>query len=289
MQKKNIPHVVTWHTYYYDYKHYLLHNFLGIAVFSEMLLTKKFCGKKVAALITPSNKIADYLKNTYKIYQEPHIIKTGTHINVKNIHDEKIKSIKNKFGIHNDEFILMFCGRLAKEKNIEFLIESERILNNIDNKIKLLIVGDGPEMNNLKKLTKQLKLENNVIFTGKVERDELIPYYKISAINVTASNSETQGLTIMESFQNDTPVCCINDSAYNYIVKNNYNGKFFNSKKEYVENVIQLKNNSDLLEKFKFNALKSGNEYDNIKYAKEVLKIYNDCLQYKMKSEIKSL
>ena len=80
------------------------------------------------------------------------------------------------------DIICIFVGRLAEEKNIKLLIEAEQKLVKENNNIKLLIVGDGPEKEELHKLTKELNIEDNVIFTGKVPWDEIEYYYNLSDV-----------------------------------------------------------------------------------------------------------
>ena len=277
-KENNIPHVSTWHTCYYDYKHYVLYNFLYAETIIEKIAAHKYCGHKVEAVIAPSEKIANHLTKKLKIYHTPHIIKTGIDMCTQEIDKEELDKLKAELGIAQTDFVLSYVGRLAKEKNIKFLLEAQIALNLVDNNIKLLIVGDGPQQKELEEYAKTLQISDSVIFVGKKPHSELNKYYQISDINVNASTTESQGLTVLEALQNGVPVCCINDSAYNYIIKNNYNGLIFSNISEYLNAIITLKQN-DNLEHMKKNAIKSGREYNNIDYAKSVLQVYKESLE----------
>ena len=104
------------------------------------------------------------------------------------------------------------------------------LLRDIPN-IKLLIVGGGPEENNLKKLVKTYGLQN-VIFTGEVPFSQVQDYYKLGDVFVTCSEDETQGLTVIESLASSLPVICPNTPLYEEIVNNFGNGLLYNNKTE---------------------------------------------------------
>ena len=284
-KRNNIPHVSTWHTCYYDYKHYVLYNLFYIETIMEKIAARKYCGKKVQAVITPSKKIADYLKRKLKIYHEPHIIETGIHLNFDSICDAEKQELRDELGIEKDDFIVSYIGRVAKEKNIEFLIEAQIPLNTVDKHIKLLIVGDGPELSHLKKYVTQLGLQDRVIFTGKIPHEEVYKYYQISDVFATASTTETQGLSVLEALSNGVPVCCIKDDAYKYIMKNNYNGMMFSNIQGYVNAILDFRNKD--LTTLKKNAIKSSRKYDNISFASEVLKVYRECIAKKKEEDQK--
>ena len=130
----------------------------------------------------------------------------------------------------------MFVGRIAEEKNIKFLIDAHKKLLKEDKKYKLVIVGDGPDINNLKEAAKEI--EDNVIFAGKSPWEDVPCYYDISDVFVTASRSETQGLTVLEALASSTPVVCANDPSYNDGIVPNKNGFVFDNEKEYIDKGI---------------------------------------------------
>ena len=151
---------------------------------------------------------------------------------------------------------------------------------------KLLIVGDGPDLESYKKYTKENKIEENVIFVGKVPWQDIPKYYLISDVFVTASKSETQGLTVIEAMAANLPVVCINDESFNTTVIDNLNGKIFEDDKQYIKSIIELYNDKKLLNRLKKGASNTA-EMHTIKYfAERVLDVYNIAIKNRRKSII---
>ena len=267
----NIPLVHTYHTMYEDYVHYITKGYFK-KTSKKMVeyLTLFYCDSTATELIVPTKKARDLFKGKYQVKRDVHIVSTGIEIEKysKNCSLEKINKLKESFNINNDT-VLLFVGRLGLEKSVDFLIENHR---NID--AKLLIIGDGPERENLEKLVKKLKLDDKVIFTGKVPLNDIGMYYKLGDIFVTASTTETQGLTVIEALAASLPVVAINDESFVESIKNDYNGYLFNNKKEYANYINSLINDKNKLAKLSINALESSYNFSNKVFASKVLDVY---------------
>lgn len=267
----NIPLVHTYHTMYEDYIHYITKGYFKKT--SKKLveyLTLFYCDSTATELIVPTKKTYDLFKEKYKVKRNVHIIPTGIEIEKysKNYSLDKINKLKKTLKI-NEEKVLIFVGRLGLEKSVDFLIENHKDIN-----AKLLIIGDGPERNNLEKLVKKLKLNDKVIFTGKVALKDIGLYYKLGNIFVTASKTETQGLTVIEALAASLPVVAINDESFIGPIKNDYNGYLFNDEKEYVNYINSLIKNKNKLTRLSINAYESSLKFSNKVFAANVLKIY---------------
>ena len=121
--------------------------------------------------------------HSYQIEGDYQIVPTGidlTKFQQKMYKKEDVNKLRNSLGIKDDEFVCLFVGRISIEKNIEVLLKGFKKLN-CEN-TKLLIVGSGPHLKNLKELTKKLEIGNKVIFTGLVPWDEIGPYYQIGDV-----------------------------------------------------------------------------------------------------------
>lgn len=267
----NIPLVHTYHTMYEDYVHYITKGYFKKT--SKKIvehLTLFYCDLTATELIVPTKKARDLFKDKYQVKRDVHIIPTGIEIEKysKNYSLEKINKLKKSLNIEND-IVLLFVGRLGLEKSVDFLIENHKNIN-----AKLLIIGDGPERENLEKLVKKLKLNDKVIFTGKVPLKDIGMYYKLGNIFVTASTTETQGLTVIEALAASLPVVAINDESFIEPIKNDYNGYLFNNKKEYVNYINSLINDKNKLAKLSINALESSYNFSNKVFASKVLDVY---------------
>ena len=106
----------------------------------------------------------------YGLLRHIDIIPTGVDIEPfkrSNYDEELIKDEKKSFGINETEPVVLFIGRLAKEKSVDIIINSmKELIVKIPN-CKLLVVGDGPERENLEALAKELDIEKSVVFTGE--------------------------------------------------------------------------------------------------------------------------
>ena len=146
---------------------------------------------------------------------------------------------------------------------------------------KLLIVGDGPSADELKDLTLKLNLENNVIFAGKVMLDEVKYYYQISDMFVTASRSETQGLTVIEAMAAGIPPLCIDDESFRGTVTDELNGRVFKNQEEYVNQVTEFYENKKMIDTYSKQARVQAEHCSSRSYALSVLEVYQRALKEK--------
>ena len=102
---------------------------------------------------------------------------------------------------------------MAKEKNVDLLLEGQKRINEKDKNIKLLMVGDGPDLDEYKETAKKLGIDKNVIFAGKVPWEDVPKYYRLADIFATASTSETQGITYIEALACGLPLVCRYDKC----------------------------------------------------------------------------
>ena len=277
----NIPIVATYHTYYEDYLYYVTKGYFNY-ISKNLLktLTQFYADKTVNSLIVPAEKIKDLFINKYNYKKEIAVIPTGIAIErfyKENVDKKKKEEIYKSLKVDKDDFLILFVGRVAEEKNIKFLIEAHKKLVKEDNKYKLIIVGDGPDIKNLKELSKDIK--DNVIFAGKSLWEDVPCYYDIADIFVTASKSETQGLTVLEALASSTPVVCANDPSYIDAIVPGSNGFVFDTEEEYLENIKKLRKDNKLIEEFSINARNYSENFSSSKYAKRVLDVYEKAIK----------
>lgn len=274
----NIPLVHTYHTMYEEYIYYITKGYFNSA--SKKLVeyvTLFLCDKLVEELIVPTKKTYDLFKEKYKVKRDVNIIPTGIDVErfyKENINKNEVEDLRKELNIKNNDFVVLYLGRIAKEKNIEFLINNFKDIVKKIPKAKMVIVGDGPDMNGLLSLCDKLKLNNNVIFTGKVPWKDVPKYYSLANVFVTASTTETQGLTLIEAMAASNVVVTIKDESFELVLTNNENGLFFETEKEYKDIIYNLYKDKDLCKRLTDNARKKANEYSSTSYAKNVLKVY---------------
>ena len=201
-----IPVVHTYHTQYEDYVHYLAK---GMVIRPSMVkyIVRGFMSD-LDGVICPSEIVYDLLVG-YKIKAEKRVIPTGIDLakfDRPELSREDIKKLRFKLGIAEDEVMLLSLSRISYEKNIQAIVEALPMVLEENAKVKLVIVGDGPYAEDLKALVAQLHIEDSVIFTGMIAPSDTALYYKAADFFISASTSETQGLTYLESLASGTPI-----------------------------------------------------------------------------------
>lgn len=281
----NIPLVHTYHTMYEDYIHYITKGYFKKS--SKKLVeyfTKFYCDTTATELIVPTNKTYKLFKEKYHFEKNIHIIPTGIEVErfyEENIDKKEVNNLRKTLKIQKKDFIILFVGRLAEEKNVEFLIESQKVLSEKYNNIKLVIVGDGPDKEKYEEYSKKLGLTKNIIFTGKAAWGDMPYYYHISNIFATASKTETQGLTIIEAMASNVTPVCMRDEAFQSMITEELNGLFFETQKEYQNHILNLYKNPEMLKKFNKQARIQAEHYSSKNYAERVLEVYNRAIKEK--------
>jgi glycosyltransferase involved in cell wall biosynthesis len=168
------------------------HNFLGnecsTKIFSHIL---PWAHKNATGVYAVSNAIRNLLVKELGVNED----KVSVIYNPLNIEEinrlskEHCEPIKSKY--------ILFVGRLYPVKNVEYLIRAYKLINDANQNIKLVIIGDGVQKDNLTELTKELNLTNNIIFTGSLSNP--YPYINDAEIVVVPSLSESFSIVIAES------------------------------------------------------------------------------------------
>lgn len=203
----NVPCVETYHTFFEDY----LHHYLPwipkmMARGMARMISKRQCNA-VDAIVAPSQPMLDVLRS-YGVKVLSDVIPTG--LQAHSFKEADGKAFRAKYGIALDRPMLLYVGRVAFEKNINFLLKMTKVLIEQRPDVLLVVTGEGPAAASLHQLAKTLRLENNIKFIGYLDRHkELNACYQAADVFVFASKSETQGLVLLEAMAQGTPVVAI--------------------------------------------------------------------------------
>jgi len=202
-----LPVVETYHTFFEDYLHHYLPWIPKMAARGlARFISKKQCNQ-VDAIVAPSQPMLDVLR-TYGIKTRAAVIATG--LQASSFKEANGDAFREKYGIALQRPMLLYVGRVAHEKNIDFLVRVTQLLVKEMPEVLLVITGEGPAEPSLHALVKTRGIEKNVQFIGYLERHtELNACYKAADIFVFASKSETQGLVLLEAMAQGTPVVAI--------------------------------------------------------------------------------
>lgn len=285
-----IPVVHTYHTMYEDYIYLITKGHFDKPAKKVLeFFTLFYCDKTISELIVPTKKTYDLFKRKYGIEREVNIIPTGIDVErfSKNNFDKKeIIDLRNELGILKNDFVLLLVSRISEEqKNIKFLIDSHKSISKKYKNIKFLIVGDGPDLDKLKKFADKIN-DKNVIFTGMVPQEKIALYYQLGDVFVTASKTETQGLTVIEALSASLPVICIEDDSYKIAVINSYNGLFFNTKKEFIKNIYDIYENKEKYNTMSKQAIISSKQFSVKYYGEKILEVYKKAINENKESII---
>ena len=201
-----IPVVHTYHTQYEDYVRYIAK---GMVIRPSMVkyIVRGFMSD-LDGVICPSEIVYDLLVK-YKVKVEKRVIPTGIELakfERPEITSENIADLRGKLGISNQETMLLSLSRVSYEKNIQAVLAALPAVLEENPDVKLVVAGDGPYLSDLKAQAKRLGITDAVVFTGMIAPSETALYYKAADFFISASTSETQGLTYLESLASGTPI-----------------------------------------------------------------------------------
>ena len=225
------------HTYHTLYEQYVTSYLIPSRRFSDALV--KFASrkrlKKVSTLIAPTQKVENTLQG-YGLKSPIEIVPSGICLEQHRQRlDLRIRLEKRRaLGISDEDMVLLNLGRLGGEKNLGELITLFAQARKENENLKFLIVGDGPAREDLEKLAKKLCVSEHVIFTGMVPPTEVQDYYQLGDVFVSASTSETQGLTYIEAAANGLPLLCRQDDCLADVLREGENGYDYTSAEEFL-------------------------------------------------------
>ncbi|WP_057755994.1 glycosyltransferase family 4 protein [Weissella kandleri] len=210
----HIPVVHTYHTNYEDYTHYIFNGRI-IKPGSVKVILRGYT-RGLTGLVAPSEQTRTQLID-YGIKVPIEIIPTGVKV-AHDVNENQSVALRKRLGIDVDSPVVLYLGRIAFEKNIEAVLESfTEILADLPN-ARLIIAGDGPAEEAIHNHATALEIMDQVIFTGYVEHEEAYSYYRLADAFISASESETQGLTYIEAMSADTPVVAMHSPYLDTIV-----------------------------------------------------------------------
>ncbi len=202
--------------------------------------------KKVDKIIAPTEKVEDALRG-YGMNNEIHVVPSGIALEQHNsrMQEEERREKRRALGIPDGNQVLLNLGRLGTEKNLEELLDffAAALVDNFN--LTFLIVGDGPDKMNLERMAVELDVDSHVIFTGMVPPSEVQEYYQLADVFVSASTSETQGLTYIEAAANGLPLLCRKDPCLNAVIKDGVNGYEYDSIDEFIAKLNLIMENSE--------------------------------------------
>ncbi len=276
-RKLKIPFVYTFHTLFDQYLHYLpiLPKFLSKRILSNYL--RNFCNSS-DHIIAPSIKVKELLEKQ-KIKSKIEVVPTGVDFELAKSFTGN--GVRAKHKIAKDEIVLLYVGRLGKEKNLPFLFEAFKLAHKKHKNTHLLLVARGPYESGLKKLAKKLGLSKRIIFAGQVKYPLVFDYYAASDIFVFASTTETQGLVLAEAKTSGLPIIAVGaKGVFDMVIDGEHGFLVEHDVKIFADKISHLIHDEELRKKMAIKAEEHAREHlSSHAYAKKVEKIYKSLLK----------
>lgn len=274
MLETDKPKVITYHTLLEDYGKI----YAGEAGAAAMKLKSELICNQVDAIIVPNKMIQERLYS-YGIHKPIHIIPTGISFAKKSFSKDEVR---RRFKIPQKSKILLYVGRVSKEKNIEFLFDAFREIQEIVDS-KLLIIGMG-EIEQYSEKARNKGILKNTVFAGEVAKKDIEKIYGACDVFVFSSQTETQGLVIGEAMASGLPVVVLNSHISNEVCPVG-TAIVANNKKEFVKGVLDVLNNDNSIMINKAENFVHKN-FSKEKMVEEQFEIFNNLfLQYLNKND----
>ena len=173
----------------------------------------KYNLKKADAICATSHTIKDFLKPVTS--KNIHVIPFG--VNVNQFSKKEVKSLFNK-----ESFVIGCIKALEDIYNIDILIKAFAVLKSKfpSKSLKLLIIGVGSQEAELKKMVSNLKIDGDVIFTGRISFSEVSNYFNMLDVLVNISDYESFGVSVIEAMACEKPVIATNTGGLKEIIEN---------------------------------------------------------------------
>ncbi len=239
------PLVHTYHTLYEQYLTSYIIPSKRLGEYLAKVLSRQRL-KRVDTLVAPTQKVEDTLVG-YGMRSPISVVPSGIRLeqHSQRLTAEQRREKRRALGIGETDQVMLNLGRLGGEKNLGELLTLFAEARQKNDALKFLIVGDGPAREDLEKQASRLGISDQVIFTGMVPPDQVQNYYQLGDVFVSASTSETQGLTYIEAAANGLPLLCRQDDCLNDVLQAGENGYGYTSAQEFLDAIDAVMEDPD--------------------------------------------
>ncbi len=265
------PMVFTHHTLWEEYAHYLkwVPRKLGRWVGKQLC---DFYFRRAKAVVMPSQEVAEAIKARLRCPYE--VIPTG--IDCKALHGGDAAAAREELQLGENEPLFLYVGRMGKEKSIDFLLQAFRNYRQAGGQAHFALIGGGPELENLKRLAREIGVAQSCHFLGYRLRDRLKDYLAATKIFLFASQTETQGLVLLEAAAAGVPVLAIKASGVNEAVDPEGSGLLTSpgQMEEFVAAMRRLDSDHDLHQRLSQRASRWAELFSDREMARKMTDLY---------------
>ncbi|MBM7708292.1 glycosyltransferase [Enterococcus lemanii] len=237
-KKMKIPVIHTYHTMYEDYLHYVAKGKI-VRPSHVKYLSRQFVNHSTG-IVCPSQRVVDTLRR-YGATVPMRIIPTGIHLerfDRTDITEKMVASVRESWNVGPENVLLLSLSRLSYEKNIQAIIRGLPQIIEQQPQVRLMIVGNGPYKEELQQLVEKMNLTSFVIFVGEVPNEDVAIYYRAAKYLVSASTSETQGLTYTEAMAAKTQMVVLGNDYLDNLLSHPSLGCTFKKEEDFPKTVL---------------------------------------------------
>lgn len=269
-QKMQIPSVLTYHTLLPEYSHYI--PAIGRFTKNKLISLSVNFANRCNLVITPSPSMKKLLQS-WGVEKPIEVLPTG--ISLQNFQRRDSRLFKAKYNIFDEEKVVLYVGRLALEKKVDFLLRSfAKVLQKYKN-VHLILVGSGSKENDFRNLCQNLGIKSKVTFTGLLEKEEAEKVFGSSDIFAFPSDTDTQGIVVTEAMAAGTVPVVVDALGPGDIVEEGITGfKTGLHETAFADKILKLLKDQKLWRKLSQNAKEEAKNYSIEKTAQKLEKIY---------------
>jgi 1,2-diacylglycerol 3-alpha-glucosyltransferase len=272
--RKNAPIIFTHHTRYEDYTHYVPFDSPTLKEVAINLSTHfaNLCD----GVIAPSESIARLIKRR-GVEVPIRVVPTG--IDVKAFAEGNGARFRAEFNLSPGAFVVGHVGRLAPEKNLEYLAEAVAFFVKRTPEAHFLVVGGGSSEDKLKEIFLREGIADRLVMAGKHTGNSLADAYNAMDVFAFASFSETQGMVLAEAMAAGRPVVALNASGVREVMEDGANGYMLEKNapaRRFAESLARLHRDRGRLEAFGQHARQTAENFSRERCAQRALGFYEE-------------
>lgn len=275
-RRRKRPLVFTHHTLYERYTHYVPMDSPGMKRFVINLSTSY--ADMCHAVVAPSRSVADLIRK--RGVQTP-ITEIPTGVDLRFFASGSGQALRSEHHIPGDAPVLGHLGRLAPEKNLDYLAEAVILCMKEREDLRFLVVGDGPSRAGIKTRFQEEGLASRLVAPGTLSGHSLADAYAAMDLFVFSSTSETQGMVLAEAMAAETPVIALDASGSREVVVDTENGRLLaadTSIEDFARATLRLLNDSSALALARKRALKTARSLGREACAARLVSLYESVL-----------
>jgi 1,2-diacylglycerol 3-alpha-glucosyltransferase len=282
--RRNLPLVFTHHTRYEEYTHYVSQDSKVMQRLVVHLSTEyaNLCSQ----IIAPSESIADLIVER-GVKTPIQVIPTGVDIDF--FRSGNGKHFRRLHNISEDVQVIGHLGRLAPEKNLEYLCEAViKALKRMSDKAIFLVVGAGPSEKRIQEMFNMDGLEHQLVIAGKQSGSDLADAYKAMDLFVFSSKSETQGMVLVEAMAAGVPVIALDASGTREVLVDKKNGRLLPenaSPQEFAETILEFFEKEKTADTWSEAAGNTANQFTREISVEKLILVYQSLHEAKSRSE----